>query len=71
MKKRCAAIFIAVLLLASIAGDFSRVLSAETGWPLQEALKQEAQVKEIFGYRQWEHINPKPWLITVPTAELG
>ena len=62
MTKRRSAIFMVMLLLASIAGagDFSRVLSAETGLPLQEALKQEAQVKEISGYRLWTRINSEP-----------
>ena len=62
MMKRSATVLSIGLLLASMAGagDFSRVLSAETGLPLQEALKQEAQVKEISGYRQWARINSEP-----------
>jgi hypothetical protein len=73
MTKRRATIFMAGILLASMAGaaEYSRVLSAEAGWTLQEALQQEAQVKEISGYRQWERINPNPWLITTPTTEMG
>ena len=70
MFKRSAMTFTVGLLLATMAGaaDYSRVLSAETGWPLQEALKQEAQVKEISGYRQWLSTTsqPQPIISTGP-----
>ena len=70
MFKRSEMTFIVGLLLATIAGAdvYSRALSAKTGWPSQEALKQEAQVKEISGYRQWERITPEPQPVISPTG---
>lgn len=62
MFKRSVMTFTVGLLLASMAGaaGYSRILSAGNGWPLQEASKQETQIKEISGYRQWLSVNSKP-----------
>ena len=70
MLKKIVKIFVVGILLASVAGaeSYRRVFSAEI--PLQEALKQDDPVKEIYGYRQWANLNPKPWLVESPT-EMG
>jgi hypothetical protein len=70
MLKRSAMTFIVGLLLASMAGaaGYSRVLSAETGWPWQEALRQEAQVKEISGYRLWMRVTSEPEPVITTSA---
>jgi hypothetical protein len=72
MVKKIVKIFVVGILLASVAGaeSYGRVFSAETAFPLQEALKQDDPVKEIYGYRQWANRNPKPWLVESPT-EMG
>ena len=70
MLKRSAMTFIVGLLLASMVGaaGYSRVLSAETVWPVQEALQQETQVREISGYQRWIHLTaqPQPIVSTSP-----
>jgi hypothetical protein len=70
MFKRSVMTFIVGLLLALMAGavGYSRVRSAETGWPLQGASKQEAQIREISGYRQWARVTPEPQLVISPSG---
>jgi hypothetical protein len=55
-------IFVAALLSASVAGlgGYLNTSSARAGW-------QEAQVKEVAGYRQWARINPQLQLIDAPS----
>lgn len=55
-------IFVAALLLASVAG-----LGGYLSTPSAGAGRQEAQVKEVAGYRQWARINPELQLIDAPS----
>jgi hypothetical protein len=55
-------LFVAALSLASVAGlgGYQSTSSARSGW-------QQAQVKEVAGYRQWARVNPELQLIAAPS----
>ena len=55
-------IFVAALSLASVAGlgGHQSTSSTRAGW-------QQAQVKEVTGYRQWARINQEIQLIDAPS----
>lgn len=50
-------IFVAAIVLASVAGLEGYLRASSAGGGSQVAAGQTAQVKEVAGYRQWPRIN--------------